>query len=110
MTVHESTPPAGRSQFSGSPADPHRNPEGGTLLMLTQVMERGRSRRLQALEDAVAYRRSRLAAPCWECRSAGPGRRCEEHSADIRLIAGYLRDIHRAGLVLGAPTPAAHVG
>lgn len=75
--------------------------------MLSRVIERGQFRRLQALSDAVAYRRSRLAAPCWECRSAGPGRRCEEHSDDVKLIAGYLRDIHRAGLVLGPPTRAA---
>lgn len=113
MTRHQQGPATPHSQLAesdssgplaASAADPG-NPEGGTRLNLTQVTERGRIHRLQVLSDAVAYRRSRLAAPCWECRSAGPGRRCEEHSADLRLLATYLRDIRRASLVLG---PSAH--
>lgn len=47
--------------------------------------ERARFTRLQAFEDAIAYRTARLAAPCPYCRTA----RHEGHTADADLIATY---------------------
>jgi hypothetical protein len=47
--------------------------------------ERARFQHLQALEDAIAYRTARLAAPCPHC---GPDR-CDDHATDTGLIAAY---------------------
>jgi hypothetical protein len=49
---------------------------------------RGWFQRLQALEDAIAYRRARVTAQCAAC---GPpsGRKCEDHARDLELIAEY---------------------
>ena len=41
---------------------------------------------LQCLDDALAYRTSRLARPCPAC---APGGRCEDHRRDEDVIAGY---------------------
>lgn len=49
---------------------------------------RGSFQLLQAPEDAIAYRRARVSAPCPDCR-AGPQQRCDDHACDIDLIAGY---------------------
>ena len=48
------------------------------------VVERGRFHRLQALEDAIAYRRARVTAPCSYCALAAPGRKCDDHARDLR--------------------------
>src|ERR1700683_180786 len=48
---------------------------------------------LQALEDAVDYRRARASAPCEACDIAA-GKRCEDHGRDIDLIAEYT-ETHR---------------
>jgi hypothetical protein len=40
---------------------------------------------VQAYEDAIAYRRARLAVPCPDC---GPAR-CDDHAADANLITVY---------------------
>ena len=42
---------------------------------------------LQALEDAIAYRRARTTAPCADCRASG--RRCDDHACDLHLITAY---------------------
>jgi len=42
---------------------------------------------LQALEDAIAYRRARAAASCPDCTA--DGRRCDDHACDLHLIAAY---------------------
>ena len=65
------------------------------------VLERGRFQRLQALEDAIDYRRARVAAPCPDCAAAAPGRKCDDHARDLRLIAEYLQAIQRSDLDLG---------
>lgn len=54
----------------------------------TLAPPRQRLRRLQALEDAIKYRRSRLAAGCAGC-AAGP---CDDHSRDAELIVEYEAD------------------
>ena len=46
---------------------------------------------MQALDDAIAFRRSRLRAPCPDC---GPGRPCPDHAADAALISSYQRRHH----------------
>jgi hypothetical protein len=53
------------------------------------LMERGRFQRLQALEDAIAYRQARVTAPCPHCGPAPLGRRCDDHARDLELIAEY---------------------
>ena len=50
--------------------------------------------RMQALEDAVAYRQARAATPCPNCAPA-PGPRCDDHGRDLDLIGEYLRTIHQ---------------
>jgi hypothetical protein len=55
------------------------------------IAESGWLQRLQALEDAIAYRRARIAVPCAGCRAAGAGNRCDDHACDLDLIAGYQR-------------------
>jgi hypothetical protein len=42
---------------------------------------------LQALEDAIAYRRARAAAPCPDCTASE--RKCDDHACDLHLIAAY---------------------
>jgi hypothetical protein len=49
--------------------------------------ERARFQRLQAYEDAIAYRTARLATPCPKCSQD----RCDEHAIDADLIAAYRR-------------------
>jgi hypothetical protein len=58
------------------------------------VTERGRFQRLQALEDAIAYRRARVTAPCPCCAPAAPGRKCDDHARDLELIAEYQASAH----------------
>ncbi len=45
--------------------------------------------RLQALEDAIAYRRARVSAPCPDCTASGE--MCDDHVCDLDLIAAYQR-------------------
>ena len=60
----------------------------------TGDVERRLFQRMQALEDAVAYRRARVAAPCPDCQPA-PGPRCDDHGRDLDLIGEYLRALHQ---------------
>jgi hypothetical protein len=57
------------------------------------LIERARFRQAQAYEDAIAYRRARLTAPCPAC---GPAR-CDAHAADAALIRAYQRAATRSG-------------
>lgn len=41
---------------------------------------------LQSLDDAMAYRSSRLDLPCRDCR---PGQKCTDHAGDVRLLETY---------------------
>ena len=66
-----------------------------------RVLDRGRFQRIQALEDAIAYRRARAAEPCPDCATAAAGRKCEDHARDLQLIAEYLQAIRRSNLILG---------
>lgn len=67
------------------------------------VIEPSWFQRLQALEDAIAYRRARVTNPCLDCRTA-PGRRCEDHARDLDLIAEYVQTHHRTASELRAHT------
>lgn len=49
---------------------------------------RDRFQLLQALEDAIAYRRARVSAPCPDCQAA-PQQHCDDHARDLGLIADY---------------------
>jgi hypothetical protein len=61
----------------------------GAPAQLAPPAARPRSRaHLQAVDDAIAYRRARLALPCADCR---PGARCDEHACDENLVAAYHR-------------------
>ncbi|HEY4851039.1 MAG TPA: hypothetical protein VII22_09585 [Streptosporangiaceae bacterium] len=42
---------------------------------------------LQALEDAIAYRRARVTAPCPDCTASG--QKCDDHACDLDLIDAY---------------------
>jgi hypothetical protein len=61
-----------------------------------------RLQRLQALEDAITYRRIRISTPCPECPPGGPW--CDDHACDLMLIAAYQRTAHAA--LLETPSPA----
>jgi hypothetical protein len=50
---------------------------------------------MQTLDDAIAFRRSRLAAPCGDC---GPGRPCPDHVSDARQITSYQQRHHAENL------------
>jgi hypothetical protein len=60
------------------------------------VTEPGWFQRLQAFEDAIAYRRARVALPCPDCETAPPGQRCDDHARDLELIAEYLQTVRRS--------------
>jgi hypothetical protein len=57
---------------------------------------------LQALEDAIKWRRARTAAPCPDCQ-ATPDGKCDDHGRDADLIADYERTARQ--LVQTAPNP-----
>jgi hypothetical protein len=67
-------------------------PEPVTVLVAGRgigTLERRLFQRLQALEDAIAYRQARAAAPCPVCEAA-PGQ-CDDHGRDLDLIGAYQR-------------------
>ena len=49
-------------------------------------------RLLQALEDALTFRRARSMTLCMDCHLAPEGERCDDHACDLNLIAGYEKD------------------
>jgi hypothetical protein len=66
------------------------------------VRERRLFQRLQAFEDAIAYRRARVKAPCRDCAAAGPGQKCDDHVRDLELIVEYVHEIERSARALDA--------
>jgi hypothetical protein len=56
------------------------------------TVDQAEFQRLQAFEDAIAYRHARLAVPCPDC--GPPPVLCDDHAVDHTLIAGYRRQ-HR---------------
>jgi hypothetical protein len=84
---------------ANGPALPPRQGQASTATptatQLPTPAERACFLRLQALEDAIAYRSARLAAPCPRCGL----QRCDDHAVDLTLIADYrdaARHTHRA--------------
>jgi hypothetical protein len=77
---------------------------GGAPYRAVGVLDRGRYLRVQALEDAIAFRAARAAAPCRDC-DAAPGHRCGDHAGDLAMIAWYRAAIERSNLILGPPSP-----
>ncbi len=58
---------------------------------LTSKRERARFQFMQALADAIEFRRARAAESCPDC---GPGkRRCDDHACDLMLIEDYRRSL-----------------
>lgn len=55
-----------------------------------------RLQRLQALEDALRYRRARIIEPCADC-DAVPAGRCDDHGRDVDLIGEYEQAARRLG-------------
>jgi hypothetical protein len=78
------------------PADGRYRPIG--------VMERRLFGRLQSLDDAIAYRRARIAVPCADCDGSEADRRCDDHACDLMLIAAYQRSAAEVVLILSGPT------
>jgi hypothetical protein len=66
------------------PGHPHAN--AGTAAP-SGAVHRGWFQHLQALEDAIAYRRARVTAPCSDCTAKGC--LCDDHACDLNLIAAY---------------------
>ncbi|MGH3403904.1 MAG: hypothetical protein ACRDRJ_15600 [Streptosporangiaceae bacterium] len=62
---------------------------------------------LQALDDALAFRLSRVAVPCPDCEAAGSGR-CDDHACDLNLIARYRQEHAIASQEMSAARLAAH--
>jgi hypothetical protein len=57
---------------------------------------------MQAFEDAIAYRRARVAAECTDCMAAEPGEKCDDHARDLDLIGEYAQEIDRSSRALDA--------
>src|SRR6185312_13617941 len=70
--------------------------QAGTRRQRPGVSERRQFRRMQAFEDAIAYRRARVAAPCTDCAAAEPGQQCDDHARDVELIDEYAHEIERS--------------
>jgi hypothetical protein len=58
---------------------------------------------LQALDDAVNFRRARLAIDCDDCR---PGQLCIDHEGDVLLISIYREMRQQAAAALPPHTQA----
>jgi hypothetical protein len=83
------TPTASSSSIADSPDRAEAAGQQPGTAALPIPFPRGRPRScspLQAMEDALNYRRARLAIHCPECQ---PGARCDDHSADMRLLNTY---------------------
>jgi hypothetical protein len=66
------------------PGHPHTTAGNAAL---TGRIERRWFQHLQALEDAIAYRRARVSAPCPDCTASR--RACDDHACDLNLITAY---------------------
>ena len=74
----------------------------------TGHIERGWFQHLQALEDAIAYRRARVTAPCPDCTDSG--HKCDDHACDLDLIADYQQAAIAAILDVSSQIHASHPG
>ena len=83
------------------PGHPHTNAGNEAH---TGRIQRGWFQHLQALEDAIAYRRARAAAPCPDCTASG--QKCDDHACDLYLIAAYQQAAIAAILDASSQTPA----
>jgi hypothetical protein len=84
---------AGTTSTGQATYGPHRRPT---------ARERCLFQRMQAFEDAIAYRRARGKAPCPDCAAAEPGEKCDDHACDLGLIDGYAQEIERSASALDA--------
>jgi len=50
-------------------------------------------RLMQALDDALIFRRARSMSLCMDCAESPGGERCDDHACDLNLIAGYEKDL-----------------
>lgn len=64
------------------------------------IVDRTALQRLQAFEDAIAYRTARLATPCPDCRPHSA--LCDDHATDLSLIADYRSQCHQIATRLRA--------
>jgi hypothetical protein len=71
-------------------------PPRGRMTVADTRVERGWFQRLQAYEDAIAYRRARVAAPCPDCGNGTADGLCDEHARDVELIAEYRQTLQRS--------------
>lgn len=81
----------------------------GTRHRRPSASDRRQFRRMQAFEDAIAYRRARVAASCTDCTAAAPDGKCDDHARDLELIDEYADEIERSVAALdaqAAETPA----
>ena len=76
------------AQLRGLVAKYQRRLRGLLDVVSAASTSRDRFQRLQALEDAIKYRRARAAEPCGSC-DAEPDGRCDDHGRDIDLIGEY---------------------
>jgi hypothetical protein len=82
------------------PGQPHTN--AGNEARAGRV-QRGWFQQLQALEDAIAYRRARVIAPCPDCTASG--RTCDDHACDLNLITAYQQTAIAAILGMSSQIP-----
>jgi hypothetical protein len=68
------------------------------------VTERRLCGRLQAFDDAIAYRRARIAAPCVDCNGSDADSRCDDHACDLMLIDAYQRSAAEVVLIMSGLT------
>jgi hypothetical protein len=71
-----------------APAEAHGMPSGLTS------GRRARLQLMQALEDAIQFRLTRVMQPCPDCGSADE--HCDDHACDLMLIGDYQRSLARA--------------
>ena len=55
------------------------------------AQERARLNYIQALEDAIAFRRARATEGCLDCGLDGTP--CDDHACDLMLVADYRRSL-----------------
>jgi hypothetical protein len=72
--------------------------------------QRDRFQQLQALDDAIAWRRARLAISCPDCGPVPEGQKCDDHACDLDLIAAYQQRAIAISLELSGATPAQQAG
>jgi len=89
------------SRVMSRPSDADVQARGRAAAGLAAPREPGRFQHLQALEDAIKYRRARIAGQCGDC-GAAPDGRCVDHGRDVDLIGEYERTARRLLLEAGS--------